>query len=219
MRLTISACVLLLCVLAAFPTTAEAQNDARVRDGFDFQFQLGYAMSRTQVTRSGFAGEGGSAYMTGHGVGGGLLFGAFLSERLALGGATLGGHSLSPTISNVKTSTGDFSFNVLGPYVSYYPRPDLGLQILVQVGLGTTAKANESSQARFSGNTRDVVGGGAGLGLGATLGFGYGAWVSDRVELGGMARFQFLRTNASDGPASFRYTAMVPALVGTVSVH
>jgi hypothetical protein len=107
-------------------------------------------------------------------------------------------------------SDGDFSANLLGPYIQYYFTPNQGLYAQAMLGFATMEDGNDDTD-------------GVATGFGASLGVGNEWWIADQWGVGVLARFQVLSTSqeldAGGATSDIGYTALIPALLVNATYH
>ena len=191
MRLTTAA----LIAAAVTAGTASAE-EARTHDGFYLRLMAGPAYL--------YSDAGDDASLRGAGVGGLVVAGVTPWPGLVIGGAAMGAHIFSPTISagGVDAEADSDAITLLvGPAIDWYPDAREGFHLLGAAGFVTLADGSAD--------------GDLGLGAGAVIGGGYDWWISERWSLGALARLQVARTSGgSDG-----YTSVLPVLMVTAVYH
>ncbi len=189
---------------------ALAQSGVEEHDGLQLSLGVGVAYSHTSIGLDPKPSGSKDASVAGLGVGAQILIGGTLAPGLVLGGGSMGGHFISPTLTvgeHEGDSDGDLAANLLGVYVDYYPDPRSGLHLLALVGGATLEDGNDATD-------------GVAVGFGAAAGAGHQWWIGEQWSLGVLARLQLLRTTV-DFPRALEghYTTLIPAILATATYH
>jgi hypothetical protein len=124
-----------------------------------------------------------------------LYLGGTPTPGLRIGGFISGTTVFSPSVSvggQSTTSGTSVTLTQVGPYVDWYPSSTNGFHALVGVGFAYLTSNNGQTDA--NGNPASTNNG---IGFGLDLGAGYDWWVSDKVNVGVLARFTYARTSFS----------------------
>jgi len=144
-----------------------------------------------------------------------------------IGGFISGTTVFSPSVSvggQSGTSGTSLTLTQVGPYVDWYPSSTNGFHALA--GIGFAYLTSNNGQTDANGNPASTNNG---IGFGLDLGAGYDWWVSDKVNVGVLARFSYARTSFSQSSTdpisgdtstlSVSDSMITPAILFSVAYH
>ena len=195
--------------MVATPAVAGA-SEPRTHDGFQLTLGAGLGYQRSSISFDPAPQNEPDVTSRGFGFAGMLMIGGTPAPGLVVGGASWGGNFRTPTVEvdgQESDAEGDFSPNLLGPYVDYYPSPTGGLHFVGVLGLASANDGNDDTKLAM------------GFGFGA--GAGYGTWIGDEWSLGVLLRMQYLALKAEfeSTSGSVKSATLLPALLVTISYH
>ena len=191
----------------------------RRHDGFYFRAGLGYGNVGIDASLANapyavnYGGSGG-------GVAAELAFGGTPARGLVVGAGIYGINAGSPSYDSISDGRGaEYSagavpgailLSMLGPFIDFYPKPDLGFHLEASLGLA-----------------RVVVGDGHGkldavdtTGLGLMAGAGYEWWIGDQWSIGPLLRVQYAAPSAKDNDGdSFDLSFLSWGLIAAATYH
>ncbi len=206
-----------LASVSILSVAASASAETRTHDGFMLQLELGPGYLSVPGNWD-IMGQSMDVTISGAGMIGGLLIGGTPTDGLVVGGASLSHVVTSPKIkANGKEADQDDSlhFDILGPFVQFYPDPNAGLNFRLVLGYVLAVFPNSTDDGG-----KDLA---TGFGLSASVGHDW--WVGEEWSLGVAGRFTYANANVknvkwdNDVGIEKTYKAYVPGVVFTATYH
>ncbi len=198
-------------VAGLFVSSTASASEPRTHDGLHLSLGVGAAYNVTGVAIDPEPPNNPDTSFSGAGIGALLMIGGTPIPGLAIGGASMGFHTFSPTVKIGDRETeaeGDAVGNLLGVYGDYYFDPHGGFHALAMFGFASLDDGDPK--------TDNLA-----LGLGGVLGVGYDVFIADEWSLGGLLRLQMNLTGTRDDETKVdvAYGSIVPALLFTATYH
>ena len=189
---------------------AFGQSAVETHDGFFLSLATGIGFNTTSVGTDPEPSNAPDVSLSGITVGGHLAIGGTPAPGLVIGGISQGAHTFSPKVksgNNEFDNDGDFSGNILGPFVDYYFDPNGGLHLQGVLGFATVEDGEDATD-------------GLAQGFGLSLGLGHEWWVGEQWGIGVLGRVQFLSTSVElSSGVDAKYSTILPAVLFTATYH